>query len=316
MRKIAVMWTIVMMVLALSVVFFGRPAKAAAADWSSDVKGAEATCAAPREKNFSVTMEEVKLNLGNGLSTEAWTFNGTVPGPTMETCVGDKVTIHLTNKGTMAHGLDTHAFRVSATRFGPVEPGKSLDIVGTVDTAGVYMYHCAAGTLTDQHIKMSMSGAMIVYPRETAGRYPRKSLPTVEKEMVVVTGSIFGEPNDDGFVAVDSHKMDANAPALRFFNGRFDHKPIEVKAGKTYRVYTVNTSPGVLALHVIGTILDKAHASGNPENVLRGVQTFGVEDGNGAIVEFKIPEAGTYLLVDHDNLAQLPNGYVIPFVAK
>jgi hypothetical protein len=32
--------------------------------------------------------------------------------------------------------------------------------------------------------------------------------------------------------------------------------------------------------------------------------------------EFTIPEEGNYLLVDHDKLSQLPNGLVIPIVAR
>jgi hypothetical protein len=61
---------------------------------------------------------------------------------------------------------------------------------------------------------------------------------------------------------------------------------------------------------------DLVFPSGNPKNALSGVQTFGVEDGNGAIVEFTVPEAGTYLLVDHDHLSDLPTGFVIPFAVQ
>jgi hypothetical protein len=39
-----------------------------------------------------------------------------------------------------------------------------------------------------------------------------------------------------------------------------------------------------------------------------------VPAGSGAFVEFRIPEAGMYGLVDDDRLAYLPYGMVIPFV--
>jgi hypothetical protein len=32
--------------------------------------------------------------------------------------------------------------------------------------------------------------------------------------------------------------------------------------------------------------------------------------------EFVIPEKGTYMLVDHDKLSQIPNGLAIPIVAR
>jgi hypothetical protein len=34
-----------------------------------------------------------------------------------------------------------------------------------------------------------------------------------------------------------------------------------------------------------------------------------------ASIDFTIPEPGKFLLVDHDELTHLPEGFVIPFVA-
>jgi len=274
------------------------------------LNGQRPTCASGPHKTFNIEMKEVHVQLSDDIETVAWTFNGTVPGPVIETCVGDTVTLMLTNHGSMAHGLDTHAFQMDAKKFGPVAPGATLKIEGTVQTPGVFMYHCAAGEMTDQHIKMSMSGAMIVYPR------PADVAFAPAKELVVVQGAAYGEPNEKGLIEPDSRKMDVNAASLYFFNGRLDHRPISLKAGQHVRLYVVNTSPSVSSIHVIGTLLDQAHASGNPRNTVYGVQTFGVEDGNGAIIEFTVPEAGTYLLVDHDHLNYLPTGFVIPFAAQ
>ena len=60
-------------------------------------------------------------------------------------------------------------------RFGPVEPGESMRIRKTVDTAGVFTYHCAVGPSTDLHIKSGLTGAMIVYPRNRLLPCPRTS---------------------------------------------------------------------------------------------------------------------------------------------
>jgi nitrite reductase (NO-forming) len=274
------------------------------------VKGQQATCSGDSHKTFNIEMKETKVRLSNDIESVAWTLNGTVPGPVLEACVGDTVTIMLTNHGSMAHGLDTHAFRIDAKKFGPVEPGATLKIEGKTMTPGVFMYHCANGEMTDQHIKMSMSGAMIVYPKPADVTYQPA------REMVVVQGSAYGEPNDKGLIEPDSHKMDANTATFYFYNGRLDHKPVSLTAGDRVRLYFVNTSPYVSSVHVIGTILDVAHASGNPRNSLYDVQTFGVEDGNGAMIEFTVPQAGTYVLVDHDHLNCMPAGFAIPFAVK
>ncbi|HLK10270.1 MAG TPA: multicopper oxidase domain-containing protein [Candidatus Binatia bacterium] len=272
------------------------------------VAGQRATCAGPRRKAFAVEMVEVGVDLGQGLKTTAWTFNGTVPGPTLEACVGDTVALTVTNKGTMAHGLDTHAFRIDARKFGPIEPGRTATITAPVTTPGVFMYHCAAGEMTDQHIKMGMAGVMIVYPRSPA-------LPPA-KELVVMRNGVYGTPSEDGTIAPESKAMERNAPTFFVFNGSLAHPPIALQHGARVRVYFVNAGPGVASFHVIGTILDAVRLSGNPSNTLVGVQTVEVGAGNGASIDFTLPEAGTFLLVDHDQLAHLPEGFVIPFAAE
>ena len=56
---------------------------------------------------------------------------------------GDKVVIHMNNKGTTAHGFDTHAMKIDARHYSAVAPGKTMTIEKVVDTPGVFMYHCA-----------------------------------------------------------------------------------------------------------------------------------------------------------------------------
>jgi hypothetical protein len=63
-------------------------------------------------------------------------------------------------------------------------------------------------------------------------------------------------------------------------------------------------------------ILDRAYEGGNPRNIANDVQTYGVPAGSGGMFEFVIPEKGTYMLVDHDKLSQIPNGLAIPIVAR
>ena len=48
---------------------------------------------------------------------------------------------------------------------------------------------------------------------------------------------------------------------------------------------------------------------------IEGVQTYGVPAGSGAIVEFRIPEAGMFGLVDHDRLGDVPFGLMLMFAA-
>ena len=281
--------------------FMGGPFKAAGLP---AMKGQIATCTGPREKTFALEAREETVDLGTGIKLAAWTYNGALPGPVLEACEGDTVTIVMTNHAEAFHGLDSHAFRSDTMHFGPVEPGKAMRIQKTVDTPGVFMYHCAVGPSTDYHVKSGLAGPMIVYPRNRLLRRAR--------ELVVVEAAVYGERDASGEIpGTDPERARKNDPSIMMFNGRLVHEPLTVEAGDLVRVYFVNVGPGTSAVHVMGTILDTIT---DGASVVRDVQTYGVPAGSGAIVEFRIPEPGMYGLVDHDRLAYLPYGMVIPFV--
>lgn len=274
---------------------------------AADLAGQSATCGnGPKHRVLNLTGQEKVVELGEGVKTKAWTFNGTTPGPTLEVCEGDTVKVVLENEGAIAHGLDSHAFRINAAKFGPVGPGETMTFEKKVDTPGVFMYHCANGDVTDQHIKMGMFGVMIVYPR--------KELRPAH-EFVVAENGVYGEPDPEGMIAPTTERMDENRAYLVLYNGKINQDPVKVEAGELVRVYFVNAGPFASAFHVIGAIVDRAYESGNPRNVAYDVQTSSVPAGSGGMFEFRIPEKGKYLLVDHDKLSQLPNGLVIPIVA-
>ena len=269
------------------------------------MSGQAATCAGPRDKTFTLEAREVTVDLGMNIKFQAWTYNGKFPGPTLEACEGDRVRITVVNHASTSHGLDSHALRTDTMHFGPVAPDASMTIEKTVDTPGAFMYHCASGPVTDYHIKSGLNGAMIVYPRS-------QPLPPA-RELVVVESGVYGNPDANGLIpGTDPSRAQKNDPALMLFNGRLEHSALTVKPGDLVRAYIVNVGPGVSAVHVMGTILDRVR-DGAAE--VRNVQTYGVPAGSGAIVEFRIPESGMYGLVDHDRLSYLPYGMVLSFDA-
>lgn len=271
------------------------------------VKGQQATCAGPREKTFELDVIETEgVDLGLGTTFAAWAYDGRVPGPTIEVCEGDTVTIRVDNQGSTSHGLDTHAFKIDAQKYGPTAPGTTLTMEKAVDTPGVFMYHCAAGPVTDLHIKSGIHGAMIVYPRD-------ESLPPA-REIVVVESAVYGVRDAQGFIpGTDPAKTEKNDPIFAMFNGRLDNEPVKVEVGDRVRLYFVNVGPGAASAHVIGAIFDRVY---DGQTEVSGIQTYLVPAGGGAILEFIVPEAGVYPFVDHDKLAYLPWGMALTFEAE
>jgi nitrite reductase (NO-forming) len=77
-------------------------------------------------------------------------------------------------------------------------------------------------------------------------------------------------------------------------------KPLPAKPGERVRLFVLNVGPSkTSSFHVVGTIFDRVWFEGNPDNQMRGMQTVLLGSSNSAIVEMLIPEAGSYIMVDH-----------------
>lgn len=278
-------------------------AAALPSEWT--LAGQEATCGrAARARTFELKAEEQVLDVGNGVRASVMTLGGRL-APVLEACEGDKVTLRVRNAGEMAHGIDSHAFRIDPEKFGPVDAGGTVEYTGVLGTPGAFMFHCASGPVTDVHIKSGMWGAMIVYPRKRLSK---------AREVAVLQGAFFGQPDAENVIRADTAMMARNEAYTLTFNGRMEHEPVQGKPGERIRVWFVNAGPGISSPHVMGTMFDRVSASGNPRNAELDVQTALVPAGGGAMLEFTLPAAGMYMLVDHDNLRYLNYGFAIAFV--
>jgi len=148
-----------------------------------------------------------------------------------------------------------------------------------------------------------MYGLMIVEPR---GGYPTK----VDREYAVIQSEFYTKPDPekrkvDGqpLYVLDGDRVRAKAPTYTVFNGKYNgmvDKPLVAKPGERVRLFVMNVGPSnTSSFHVVGTIFDRVWVDGNPDNQFRGMQTVLLGSSQGAIVEFVIPEAGNYVMVDH-----------------
>src|SRR6476646_4921867 len=164
------------------------------------------------------------------------------------------------------------------------------------------MYHCGTPMVLE-HIASGMYGMMIVEPK---GGYPTK----VDREYAVVQSEFYTKPDDqkrkvDGapLYVLDGPRVRSKSPTYTVFNGRYNgfvDKPLPAKPGERVRLFVLNVGPSnTSSFHVVGTIFDRVWLEGNPDNQLRGSQTVLLGSSNSAIIEFMIPEDGSYIMVDH-----------------
>jgi len=237
--------------------------------------------------------EDVKYNY--------WSFNGTVPGPMARVRVGDTVEFHLSNpaSNTQQHNIDIHAVNGpgGGAAINTVSPGESKVFTFKAQAPGLFIYHCAAGSIVD-HIANGMYGLILVEPEG--------GLAKVDREFYVMESEFFtGEPDENGVAAFDITKGLEEHPTYVVFNGRegglMGPNVLKAKVGETVRMYFGNIGPnGISSFHIIGEIFDKVYQEGGlggPAHT--GVQTTLVPSAGATIVEFKVEVPGAYTLVDH-----------------
>ncbi len=134
-------------------------------------------------REFTIIAEDDKvMEVSPGVFFNVWTFNGTVPGPTIRATEGDIVRINFINNGSKSHTMHFHGIH-------PAEMDGVFEIVGPgggqftyefeAGPVGVHPYHCHVMPL-EEHIARGLYGVFIVDPKE--GR------PAADEMVMVLNG--------------------------------------------------------------------------------------------------------------------------------
>ncbi|MGH9177430.1 MAG: multicopper oxidase family protein [Acidimicrobiales bacterium] len=137
----------------------------------TDGKGAQLlapTVLADGTKQFEVTTSVVQWEVEPGKRVEAWTYNGTMPGPTIRVGPGDKVRVVLRNELPESTVIHFHGIDLPNGMDGvpditqpPVKPGQSFTYEFTAQTTpAVAMYHSHHNAATQ--VPNGLAGALLV----------------------------------------------------------------------------------------------------------------------------------------------------------
>ncbi|MFM9875837.1 MAG: multicopper oxidase domain-containing protein, partial [Nitrosarchaeum sp.] len=97
-------------------------------------------------RDFTIIAEDDKIQeISPGVFYNVWTFNGTVPGPTIRATEGDLVRVNFINNGSKSHTMHFHGIH-------PAEMDGVFELVGPnggqftyefiAGPVGVHPYHC------------------------------------------------------------------------------------------------------------------------------------------------------------------------------
>src|SRR5215210_4548427 len=283
-------------------------------------------------KRVTMIADEVEVQIApdnalhpGGVTYQAMTFNGTVPGPVVSVDQGDTVEFTLINEGDVIHSMDFHAGDGTTQAVGSnasehgsnIQPGESVTWRWTPTRAGAFFYHCGADGLNGvwEHIANGMYGGVVVHPRDERPA----------KEFYIVFGEIYSNNVQGVFTpangtgSFDVGKFLTGNPDIVMTNG-MAHKYVpavgsfatidlnpnaevfQVQPGELTRWYVVNAGPNDgVAFHFISGILsvhDGSVMNRYGTQVLND-ETWWVPPGSASVIEAVFPDEGIYVGVDH-----------------
>ncbi len=173
-----------------------------------------------REYTLISTDQESK-EVSPGVFYNVWTFNGTIPGPTIRATEGDLVKITLINNGSKFHSIHFHGMHPSEMDgvFEGIAPGGKFTYEFVAEPFGVFPYHCHMQPL-EEHITHGLYGAYIVDPKK-----PR---PAADEMVMIMNGYDTDFDTENNFYTVNG---------LPYY---YMHHPIQIDKNRLIRIYLIN----------------------------------------------------------------------------
>ena len=233
-------------------------------------------------RDYTLVAQDVQLEVAPGIMFPAWTYNGSVPGPTLRATEGDRMRVQFVNASDHPHTIHFHSVHPASMDgvFEQVPRGGTFIYEFDAEPFGMHHYHCHTMPLA-RHIAKGLYGALIIDPR--GGR------PPVDRELVMVLNGFdidFDDEND--FYAV-------NGPAFYYQNN-----PIRIRVGERVRIYLSNMLEfdQSNSFHLHANFFDY-YPTGTRLEPSAYTDTIAMMQGERGILEFSYKFPGRYLFHAH-----------------
>ena len=232
-----------------------------------------------RVKVFELTCKKVQWETTPGQLTEAFTYNGTVPGPLIRVKEGDRVRVKVTNMLDQSTAVHFHGLSLPNDQDGvpfitqpPIKPGQTYTYEFTVPHSGSHMYHSHHNATTQ--VMKGLLGAFIVDPKDPADE-PHAD---VDHVMVLNDGLNGFTLNGKGFPATE---------------------PIVAQLGQTVRIRFMNEGMMIHPMHLHGMPMTVIAKDGWPQPTPWKCDTLNIAPGERWDVLIKCNNPGTWAFHCH-----------------
>lgn len=238
-------------------------------------------------REFRLVAYDREIEIAPGIFFPAWTFNGTVPAPTLRAREGDRVRVTLVNAGSHPHTIHFHGIHKSemdgVPGIGPgdIQPGGRFTYEFDALPFGLHLYHCHTAPLK-RHIHKGLYGTFIIDPKQ--GRPPAR-------ELVMVMNAF--DTNFDGGNEVYA----ANTVGFHYAK-----HPIRVRRNELVRIYLVNMTEfdPINSIHIHGNFFH-VYRTGTSLTTTEYTDTIMLCQAERAILEVRFPFEGRFMFHAHQS---------------
>jgi Putative multicopper oxidases len=244
-------------------------------------------------KVFRLVAEPVQTEFIPGRKVDAWGFNGSVPGPTIEANEGDRVRVIVENRLPELFTMHWHGFEIPIGMDGvpgisqdPIPPGGSFTYEFTLHQHGTFFYH----THMPMQEMMGLIGFFILHPKQAYE-------PRVDRDFGIILQEWAILPNN---TVPNSLSMEFNWLTL---NGKAGPAttPMIVRKGERVRIRFVNLGMDHHPMHIHGnTFWVTGHEGARlPRSAWTPGNTVLVGVAQGRDIEFDAKFVGDWMLHCH-----------------
>jgi FtsP/CotA-like multicopper oxidase with cupredoxin domain len=235
-----------------------------------------------RLREYEVVAIDRRIEVAQGVFFEAWTYNGSVPGPVIRATEDDLLRVNFVNHGSHPHTIHFHGIHPAKMDgvFEVVAPGDSFTYEFPAKPAGMHLYHCHATPLK-KHIHKGLYGAFIIDPKK-----PR---PPAQELVMVMNGYDTDGDGENNFYTVNGKA---------FYYSRY---PIQVRRSQTVRIYLANLTEFDLinSFHLHGEFF-RYYPTGTGDQ-FEYTDTIVQTQGQRGIIEIDFTHAGLFMFHAHQS---------------
>ena len=236
-------------------------------------------------REYQIIAVDRDIEIAPGIFFPAWTYNGTVPGPTIRATEGDRVRVNFVNQGSHPHTIHFHGWHPPEMDGSLPEhqlgPNERFTYEFDAEPYGLHLYHCHAVPLK-RHIHKGLYGTFIVDPKDAR--------PAADEMVMVMNGFDTNFDAENEIYAVNS------------IANHYMHDPIRVKVGQLVRIYLVNITEFDLlnSFHLHGMFFD-LYRTGTARQANEQTDTVMLCQGERAILETTFRYPGDFMFHAHQS---------------